>query len=280
VRLIEDPDELQAAMLAYRARNLRVGFVPTMGYLHAGHQSLMSAARAESDIVVVSIFVNPKQFGANEDLSRYPRDLEGDLAKCRAATVDVVFAPEPDAFYRRGFQTQVEVLEVSQGLCGASRPSHFRGVSTVVLKLLMLAQPTAAFFGEKDFQQLAVIRTMVRDLSVPVKIVGVPTMREPDGLAMSSRNVYLGADERKAARVLKRALDTMQRAAAAGERSRKALLSAGQEIIASEPMARLDYLELVDATTLTAADPIAPPTRAMGAIYVGKTRLIDNLSVL
>ncbi|MCC6811593.1 MAG: pantoate--beta-alanine ligase [Deltaproteobacteria bacterium] len=280
MRLIRDAAEFQAAMLGYRARNLRVGFVPTMGYLHAGHQSLMAAARAESDVVAVSIFVNPKQFGPSEDLARYPRDLDGDLKKCAGAKVDVVFAPEADGFYAPGFQTQVEVLEATQGLCGASRPTHFRGVTTVVLKLLMLAQPTAAFFGEKDFQQLTVIQTMVRDLSVPMAIVGVPTMREPDGLAMSSRNVFLAPDERKVALVLKRSLDAMIAAAAKGERSRETLLQEGRAVIAEAPSVRLDYLELVDARTLKATDPIAAPTRGIGAIFVGKTRLIDNCAIL
>lgn len=278
--VISDPAEFQQRMRGLAQRGARIGFVPTMGYLHAGHQALMQAARAECDIVAVSIFVNPKQFGPNEDLARYPRDLPGDLGKCRERGVDVVFTPTPEAMYPAQFETKVAVARTSLGLCAGTRPTHFEGVTTVVLKLFMLAQAQRAYFGEKDFQQLAVIRAMVRDLALPISIVGIPTLREPDGLALSSRNVYLSAPERQAALVLKRSLDAMQAAAAAGERDTAQVIAAGARVIAAEPLARLDYLEAVDATTLVSSPQLGGPSQGIGAVFIGKTRLIDNLRIL
>jgi len=278
MRVVADPSEFQSLMLAAKPR--RIGFVPTMGFLHEGHAALMRAAAADCDVVAVSIFVNPKQFGPKEDLSRYPRDIKGDTLLCEASGVDVLFIPTPETMYPEGFETTVAVRDTSQGFDGASRPGHFDGVSTVVLKLFMLAQAEAAFFGEKDFQQLAVIRAMVRDLALPLDIIGVPTVREPDGLALSSRNVYLSPVERRDALVLKRALDMMRAAADSGERSAAALLAIARGVIAEVTSARLDYVELADALTLRKSEVVSSPTQALLAVFIGKTRLIDNARIL
>jgi pantoate--beta-alanine ligase len=267
-------------MLAERARGQRIGFVPTMGFLHDGHTTLMKVAREACDLVAVSIFVNPKQFGPKEDLSRYPRDKEGDLRKCRDAGVSIVFMPEPEAFYPPLFETMVSVAKTSQGFCGAARPGHFDGVTTVVLKLFNLAQPHEAFFGEKDFQQLAVIRAMVRDLSLPITVTGVPTVREPDGLALSSRNVYLSSEERHDALVLRRALEAMKTGVESGERSAKAITELARAEIAGVERARVDYVEVADALTLAQRETIDGPTQALLAVFIGRTRLIDNLRIL
>jgi pantoate--beta-alanine ligase len=248
-----------------------------MGALHAGHLALVEAARRRADRVCVSIFVNPAQFDAKSDLAAYPRTLEADLAACRAHGVERVFLPEEGELYGAGHQTWIEVSELAKPLCGASRPGHFRGVATVVAKLLIAARPHVAVFGEKDFQQLALVRRLVRDLGLDVEIVGVPTLRDADGLALSSRNSRLSAEARRQARSLVRALDAVESALAAGERRRGALLAVAREEIAKAPLARLDYAELRDPETLALApERVAAPVLLALAVFVDGTRLIDN----
>jgi pantoate--beta-alanine ligase len=245
--------ELQARADAERSRGRRIALVPTMGALHAGHLALVDEARRRADVVVVSIFVNPAQFDAAADLAAYPRTLEADLAACRARGVDRVFLPEARELYPAGYQTWIEVTELAQPLCGASRPGHFRGVATVVAKLLVAAKPHVAVFGAKDFQQLALVRRLVRDLGLDVEIVGHPTVRESDGLALSSRNANLAPEARREALCLVRALDAAESAVRAGERRRGAVLAAAREQIAKAPLARLEYAELRDPETLAQA---------------------------
>ena len=248
-----------------------------MGFLHEGHLALIREARRRADVVALSIFVNPLQFAPTEDLSRYPRDLAGDLAKAGGAGATIAFVPGVEDLYPSGFQTEVAVTQVTQRLEGASRPTHFKGVATVVLKLLMLAQAEVAVFGEKDYQQLLVVKQLVNDLCVPTEIVGLPTVREADGLAMSSRNKYLEGPQRQSALALKRGLDAIAKAAARGEHSREALIALGARAVGSD--ARLDYVEVADAQTLEPHAQIAPRSRALIAAFVGRTRLIDNLAI-
>jgi pantoate--beta-alanine ligase len=269
---------LTQCLRGYRASGLRVGFVPTMGFLHEGHRALIDESVARCDITVVSIFVNPTQFGQNEDLDRYPRALEQDHELCRTAGVNMIFMPDAGEIYPPGFQTYVEPGPVAEPLCGAARPGHFRGVATVVTKLFNIVQPDVAYFGQKDFQQCAVIRQMVRDLNLSVEIVTVPTVREPDGLALSSRNSYLNPVDRERARCLSQGLLAAQAAYGEGERDGQRLLE-----VARAHMTELDelqYLELRDADTL---DPIQRPVERPAALcvaaYVGTTRLIDNVLV-
>jgi pantoate--beta-alanine ligase len=257
----------------------RVGLVPTMGALHPGHLSLVARSRAKDDVTAASLFVNPTQFGPTEDLSRYPRDFEGDQRRLEEAGCALVFAPPPEEVYRPGFDTWVEPGRVAATLEGARRPGHFRGVATVVLKLFGIVQPHRAYFGEKDAQQLAVIRAMVRDLDVPVEVVGCPTVREPDGLALSSRNRYLEGDDRKAAPVLHRALSRARDLALAGERDAEALRAAMREVLAAEPRARVDYVSVADPVTFAELDRIEGPALLSMAVFVGPARLIDNVRV-
>ncbi len=254
-----------------------VGFVPTMGYLHEGHLSLARRARDECDYVAASIFVNPTQFGPNEDLSKYPRDLERDLRLLEAVGVDLVWTPTPEVMYPSGYQTWVEVQEMTQPLEGAQRPGHFRGVTTVVTKLFNAVRPTKAYFGQKDAQQAAVIRQMTRDLNFPIEIVVCPIIREPDGLAMSSRNVYLDAEQRKAATVLYRALHAAKSAYDKGERNAEKLRQVMKETLASEPLAETQYVSCVDNDTLQELQTVTGKTLLSMAVFFGKTRLIDNL---
>jgi pantoate--beta-alanine ligase len=255
----------------------RVAFVPTMGYLHAGHRSLLEWGRANADRLVASIFVNPAQFGPAEDLARYPRDFDRDRAMCEAAGVDALFVPASADIYRPGHQTWVEVENLSRGLCGRFRPGHFRGVATVVLKLLNIVRPHLAVFGLKDYQQYLIIRRLVADLDLDVEVVGRPIVREDDGLAMSSRNSYLGPEERLQARVLSRALAEAQRQVDAGERDARGLSGKLTELIAAEaPMVRVDYLALCDPATLDEVAGLGAETLLAVAAWVGKTRLIDN----
>jgi pantoate--beta-alanine ligase len=248
-----------------------------MGYLHAGHLSLLEEGRRRGDVLVLSIFVNPTQFGPKEDLSRYPRDLHGDLEKARQHGVDVAFVPEPADIYPPGYQTFVDVREVSQGLCGDKRPGHFTGVATVVLKLFHLVQPQVALFGMKDYQQLQLIRRMTRDLDLDIEVVGLPIVREPDGLALSSRNAYLDADERLRALALSRALQIAKSAFDAGQRKVGKLIDAARVTLHMTDGVRLDYLELRDAETLQPLDEFVTRPAVMAlAAHVGKTRLIDN----
>ncbi len=269
-------EAVRAAVRQARARGLSVGLVPTMGALHAGHTSLIEAARAQTGFVVVSIFVNPTQFGPNEDLARYPRPLEQDLRLCAAEGVDLVFVPEPATVYPPGFRTYVEVQGLQDVLCGASRPGHFRGVATVVLKLFNIVQPDVAFFGQKDAQQVRLIEQMVADLNVPVTIRRCPTVREPDGLALSSRNQYLSAEQRRHATVLARALEEVRLRVEAGERDAAALERLLAERVAATPGARLDYAAVVDYDTLQRLPRLRGTVLVALAVFFGTTRLIDN----
>jgi pantoate--beta-alanine ligase len=256
-----------------------IGFVPTMGALHAGHLALVERARKECAPVYASIFLNPAQFGPHEDLSKYPRPLEADVEKLTAAKVDGLFLPEATEIYPRGYATYVHVEGLSERLEGKSRPGHFRGVATVVLKLLETVQPHFAYFGRKDAQQVRIIEQMVRDLNLDVEVVVCPIVREPDGLALSSRNTYLGAEERKAATVLYRALEAARQEVAAGRRDSLELQRAMRKVLDSEPRASVNYAEIVDAESF---EPLVRVTRrsyALLAVYIGRTRLIDNMLI-
>ncbi|MCA9555061.1 MAG: pantoate--beta-alanine ligase [Myxococcales bacterium] len=274
--VIETAEALKAHLRPLQREGLRVGFVPTMGALHAGHLSLVEEAARHAEVVVVSIFVNPTQFGPNEDLSRYPRDLEGDLAKLREVGTSVVFHPSEDVMYPPGHQTTVQVAHVTQGLCGAHRPGHFEGVATVVAGLFGLVHPDVAVFGEKDYQQLTTIRTLVRDLHMDVEVVGAPLVRETDGLAMSSRNAYLSPEERLTALSLSRGLFRARDRYAAGERNAALLIGAAHaelDLAGVQP----EYLELRHATSLVPLERADGPCVMLVAARVGKTRLIDNV---
>jgi len=278
--LVTDPAAWQARCRADRESGKRIVLVPTMGYLHDGHLSLMLEARrlaTPRGVAVASVFVNPTQFGPTEDLSSYPRDLQGDLEKLGRAGIDRVFAPtDPAQIFAPGHETWIVVEKVSQGLCGGSRPGHFRGVATVVSKLFNLTLPHAALFGEKDYQQLAVIRAMVRDLSFGVENVGMPIVREQDGLALSSRNAYLSAGERTRALALSRALFEARDAAARGERDAARLRARGRERLEAAG-ARVDYVEIVHPITLAPVERVEPGSIMLVAAFVGATRLIDNV---
>jgi pantoate--beta-alanine ligase len=256
-----------------------LGLVPTMGYLHAGHRSLVERARSENDHVAASIFVNPTQFGPGEDLERYPRDLDRDRALLSAAGCDVVFVPQVAEIYPPGAATLVDVGPVAAPLEGERRPGHFRGVATVVLKLFGIFQPTRAYFGEKDAQQLAVLRRLVRDLDVPVEVVGCPTVREPDGLALSSRNSYLSPGERRAAGVLHRALMVARALVMAGERDGEALREAMRRTLGEEPLVRADYVSVADPDSFRELESVEGPALLLLAAFLGRARLIDNLRV-
>jgi pantoate--beta-alanine ligase len=282
-QLFTDPAAWQARCGQARDSGLRLALVPTMGFLHEGHRSLLREARRRADqggtrgLALATIFVNPTQFGPTEDLSRYPRDLAGDLASCQEAGIDLVLAPpEPALVFAPGHQTWVDVEQASQGLCGASRPGHFRGVATVVLKLLNLTRPHLALFGEKDWQQLAVIRAMVRDLDLGVEIVGMPIVREADGLARSSRNAYLKPEQRPTALALSRSLYEARAAVMAGRREAAALTAAARARLA-EAGARVDYVEIVHPDSLRPVAEVTPGSVMLLAAVVGTTRLIDNL---
>jgi pantoate--beta-alanine ligase len=276
MQIIRTVDELRQWTRANRSKTNTIGIVPTMGALHAGHASLIRAARDSCGCVVVSIFVNPTQFGPNEDYSRYPRTFDADCALAEAEGATVVFAPTVEELYPPGAATFLEVEGLSNRLDGKSRPGHFRGVATVVSKLLIATEADLAFFGQKDAAQVAVLRRMVTDLRLPAKIVVCPIVREADGLALSSRNVYLSADERKQALALSRAIHRAEALAAAGERQASALIDAALQIFAAGPAIRVDYVELVDWDTLLPVETAAPGTLFAVAAWVGSTRLIDN----
>ena len=263
----------------WKREGLTVGFVPTMGYLHEGHKSLMQAARANNDKVVVSVFVNPMQFGPNEDLESYPRDFEKDSALCESVGVDLIFHPDPEEMYADGFCSYVDMNGLTTELCGKSRPIHFRGVQTVVLKLFNIVKPDRAYFGQKDAQQLAVIKRMVKDLNVDTEIVGCPIVREADGLAKSSRNTYLNPDERKAALILSRSLKLGRKLIENGETDAKAVIKAITDSINTERLAKIDYVVVVDFDTITPVDRIGKSVLVAIAVYIGKTRLIDNFII-
>jgi pantoate--beta-alanine ligase len=278
--IFRTPSAMRARIEDLRRDGRRIAVVPTMGALHEGHLTLVRAARSRADVVVLTIFVNPTQFGPNEDLAKYPRDEAGDIAKARSAGIDLAFCPTAEAMYPSGAQTFVEVRELQKPLCGASRPGHFAGVATVVAKLFHATLPHVAVFGEKDYQQLAIIRRMVRDLDFAIEIVGVPIVREADGLALSSRNAYLSEADRKAALSLSAGLAAAEQAYKAGERNAAALVAIARAPIEIEPLARIDYVELRDADELSTIDRVERKAVLAMAVFVGaegkKTRLIDN----
>ncbi len=253
-----------------------VGFVPTMGYLHEGHGSLITKAREDNDKVVVSIFVNPMQFGPTEDLDSYPRDLEKDSRFCESLGVDLIFHPEPEEMYHEDFSSYVDMSVLTEELCGLSRPVHFRGVCTVVNKLFNIVQPDNAYFGEKDAQQLAIIKHMVQDLNMDVNVVGCPIVREEDGLAKSSRNTYLSAEERKAALILSKTVALGKKLVAEGETNADVLVAKMKANIETEPLAKIDYVKAVNGLTMQQQKEIKAPMLVAMAVYIGKTRLIDN----
>ncbi|MEF2230949.1 MAG: pantoate--beta-alanine ligase [Pseudodesulfovibrio sp.] len=280
MHIFTDPRELQRQCLFWRQEGLKVGLVPTMGYLHAGHMALMQRARDLCDRLVVTLFVNPTQFGANEDLDKYPHDFEGDCSKAESRGADALFAPKPGDMYQPDHATWVEVPALAEHLCGASRPVHFRGVCTVVAKLFMLAQPTVAVFGQKDWQQLAIIRRMVRDLDIPVEIVGHEIVREADGLAMSSRNTYLTREERAAAPAIRQGLLKLADKVRGGERDAAAAVDfLTKEYAATLPMGKPDYIALVDPDDIAPVAAIQGPVLAAVAVQMGKARLIDNILI-
>jgi pantoate--beta-alanine ligase len=277
MKIIKSVKEMQAFSEACRTQGRTIAFVPTMGYLHQGHAHLMREGRKLGDVLIVSIFVNPTQFGPGEDFEKYPRDWERDAQLCESVGADVIFAPTAAEMYPQGYQTAITVSQVSQNLCGAARPTHFQGVATVVAKLFNCAKPHVALFGEKDFQQLVVIRRMVQDLNMDIQIIGVPTVREQDGLAMSSRNTYLSADERVSALSLSRGLNRAQELFQQGERRSRVLINTVREMIEKEPGAAVDYIKVCDIETLQDIETIAGPAVIALAVKIGRARLIDNI---
>jgi pantoate--beta-alanine ligase len=275
----ETIESVRRLVAAARAKGKSIGFVPTMGAMHAGHVSLIEAAAKKCDFVVVSIFVNPTQFGPGEDFQRYPRDLEGDMKICDEAGVDVVFAPSSSQMYAQENVTWVDVEKLTENLCGTSRPGHFRGVTTVCAKLFNIVLPDVAFFGQKDAQQAIVIKRMVADLNMPLQIAVCPTVREPDGLAVSSRNQYLSADERKDAVLLSEALAECEKLVAASQLNCKALIESMHRIISRSLKVEIDYISIVDTETLTDIDVIKEKALVALAAKIGSTRLIDNIFV-
>lgn len=276
MKIAETVKEVREQVQAWKREGLSVGLVPTMGYLHEGHKSLIDKAVENNDRVVVSVFVNPIQFGPSEDLASYPRDLVRDAGICEDAGADLVFHPADEEMYFSDFCTYVDMDDLTKGLCGKTRPTHFRGVCTVVSKLFHIVAPDRAYFGQKDAQQLAVIRRMVRDLNFDLEIVGCPIVREADGLAKSSRNTYLNAEEREAAVVLHKGLCAGEELINSGESDAAKIIGAIREVIEREPLAKIDYVELVDWNTLKPVDTVQGEVLAAVAVYIGKTRLIDN----
>ncbi|MFH1347684.1 MAG: pantoate--beta-alanine ligase [Candidatus Margulisiibacteriota bacterium] len=279
MRIIKDPQEMSAYSLKAKCRGKTIGLVPTMGYLHEGHLSLVEAARAKADIVVVSIFVNPLQFGPSEDLNHYPRDIKRDKKLLKDIEVDVLFLPAAAKMYAKDHKSYIEVQGLSKKMCGISRPAHFRGVTTVVAKLFNIVIPDYAFFGEKDYQQQVIIKKMVKDLSLPVQIISLPTVREFDGLAMSSRNKYLTGQERKQAAILYQALSLAKQEIEKGETNRHKLLLRLRSLIGTVPNIRLDYLVFADPETLEEKKTLKGKILIALAAFMGKTRLIDNVVV-
>ncbi len=279
MEIAENINELREKVRVLQDQKVITGFVPTMGFLHRGHLSLLEKARLETDYVILSIFVNPLQFGRGEDLDNYPRDLPGDLRQARAAGCGLVYLPREEELYPPGYNTYVTVEGLTEGLCGASRPGHFRGVATIVAKLFNLVQPAKAYFGQKDYQQAQVIKKMVADLNMDLEVVICPTVRESDGLAMSSRNSYLSPPERAAAVVLYRALREGEAAIALGERDGAAVEERMRQVINAEPLASIDYLAVVDGEILRPLKLLRNTVVLAGAIKIGRTRLIDNIIV-
>lgn len=277
MKIIKTIEELRPIIKGWKREGLTIGLVPTMGYLHDGHKSLIVKAVAENDRVVVSDFVNPTQFGANEDLSSYPRDIERDAALCEGAGADIIFHPEPEEMYFPDKCTFVDMDKLTKGLCGKTRPVHFSGVCTVVSKLFNIVTPDRAYFGQKDAQQLAVIKRMVRDLNFDITIVGCPIVREADGLALSSRNTYLNKEERQAALILNKSLTLGKEMIEAGEKNAAKVREAIIKNMETEPLAKVDYVEIVDPENLEPVATIDAPVLVATAVYIGKTRLIDNV---
>jgi pantoate--beta-alanine ligase len=279
MKIVDNVKEIRNIVKEWKADGLTVGLVPTMGYLHEGHKSLIDKAVAENDRVVVSDFVNPMQFGPKEDLATYPRDLEMDSALCEAAGAHIIFHPEPDEMYHDDFSSFVDMNTLTSGLCGKTRPIHFRGVCTVLAKLFNIVQPDKAYFGQKDAQQLAVVTHMVNDLNFNLEIIGCPIIREKDGLAKSSRNTYLSVDERQAALVLSKSLKNGRALIESGETNAKKVIKSIYDEISAEPLAKIDYVEIVSWPTLEEVDTIDSDILCAIAVYIGKVRLIDNFII-
>jgi len=279
IKVIKSVELMRNLSNSLRKKGLSIGFVPTMGYLHDGHLSLVKEAKRQNDIVVVSIFVNPTQFGPGEDLKKYPRDLKKDLKMLSKYKVDVVFRPGAGEMYPDGYKTYVEVKGLSDKLCGASRPGHFKGVTTIVAKLFNIVKPDAAYFGEKDYQQQVIIKKMVKDLNMGVKIVSMPTVREADGLAMSSRNKYLSKDERAKALVISKALKFAKVLAGSGVKSSARVKAAMTKLMKTAKGLRIDYISICDPETLDEKKAVKGKTLIAAAVYIGKTRLIDNIVI-
>lgn len=278
MRVVKSVKEVRDAVKEWKSQGLSVGFVPTMGYLHEGHESLIKKAVKDNDRVVVSIFVNPMQFGPTEDLDKYPRDLERDSKLCENAGANLIFHPEKEEMYFEDFSSYVDINGLSDELCGKSRPIHFRGVCTVVTKLFNIVNPDRAYFGEKDAQQLAIIRRFVRDLNIDIEIIGCPIIREEDGLAKSSRNTYLSKKERQAALILSQSLNLAKDAINSGERNSSVVIDIISNIIKKEPLAKIDYIEVVDSLSMKPVKTIEKSVLVAIAVYIGKTRLIDNFT--
>ena len=276
MKLVKTIEEVREQVRAWKKEGLSIGFVPTMGYLHEGHGSLITKARENNDKVVVSIFVNPMQFGPNEDLASYPRDIEKDSKYVEELGGDLIFNPEPEEMYDEGFCSYVDMSVLTEELCGLSRPVHFRGVCTVVNKLFNIVAADRAYFGQKDAQQLTIIKRMVKDLNMDIEIIGCPIVREEDGLAKSSRNTYLSDEERKAALVLSKALALGKKELEIGQKDAAAVIKTMVDFIEQEPLARIDYVKIVDVLTMQQVDTIERDVLVAMAVYIGNTRLIDN----
>ena len=276
MKIVKTVDEVRAQVKEWRKEGLSVGLVPTMGYLHEGHQSLIKKSVEQNDRTVVRVFVNPMQFGPTEDLESYPRDLEADARLVESTGGDLIFNPEPEEMYKDGFCSFVNMTGLPDALCGLTRPVHFKGVCTVVNKLFNIVKPDRAYFGEKDAQQLAIIMRMVKDLNMDIEIVGCPIIREADGLAKSSRNIYLTPEERKAAVILSKSVALGKKMVAEGEKDAKKIVTAMKELINSEPLATIDYVEMVDMDTMKAIDEVKGHVLCAMAVKFGKARLIDN----
>lgn len=279
IRLVKTVNEVKTQVKEWKSQGLSIGLVPTMGYLHEGHQSLIKKAVEENDRVVVSVFVNPIQFAPNEDLATYPRDIERDTQLCEKTGADLVFNPTPEQMYPTGFSTHINMENLTKELCGKTRPTHFGGVCTVVGKLFNIVQPDKAYFGQKDAQQLAIIKQMVRDLNFNLEIVGCPIVREADGLAKSSRNTYLSAEERQSALVLSKSIELGKSLVQGGERDSKKIVKAMTDLITKEPLAKIDYVSVVNALTIEPIERLEGEVLVAIAVYIGKTRLIDNFMI-
>lgn len=279
IKVVHTISEVRQIVSQWKKEGNTIGFVPTMGYLHEGHQSLIRKSVEENDKTVVSIFVNPMQFGPTEDLASYPRDLAKDSALCESLGVDMIFHPEPEEMYHENFSSYVDMSVLTEELCGLSRPVHFRGVCTVVNKLFNIVQPDRAYFGQKDAQQLAIIKHMVEDLNMNVEIIGCPIIREADGLAKSSRNTYLSAEERKAALILSKSINLGRKMVEDGETDTGVITKAMTDLINTEPLAKIDYVKAVDGITIRPVAKVKKPMLVAIAVYIGKTRLIDNFMI-